>query len=499
MRELVTLLKEKKKKIGFMFIIIVLGFICLAPFFKFHMTPDSYLLINPKADSYWKENQSAMVKSVSGRPISDMFLFYVNSIGFNMMKYQGLFNFLSIVIMLIATFYLYKTCEELTNHKIKSMWITGFATFLIIFNAFSFELYVYNVMTSLSIQYIIIILSVRLLIKEINIRNILIGIILNSLGLCIYQGISPIFIPLAMILIGYKYKDESLVQNIKNYFIIGIIYGISCVSNLILIKITSTSRYESMSVLDGIKRIIEAQKTIWVDTYGFLPRYFFLVTILSFLGIALFYIIKKDKQNFWKMVICLFGAVVMTIVAALIPYVVSTVSIVPRTILTISTIPWLILLFIGINYIEINDILKIYIGLVIGLNIFILTNLSYRLVDAIVRVNEYDELIAGQVMEIIEEYEKTNNTKITKFSYCRDENYTWAIPNQPAINIDCLGRALTVPWSWKHVFYHYYGRQFESVPMDENVYQTYIKGKDWDEFNEEQIICIDDTVYMVSY
>lgn len=499
MNKLIEVLKKNKKEVGLYLAIVLLGFLCIGPFFKFHMTPDSYLLINPKNDVYSRDMLGSVVNSISGRPLSDMFLFYVNMIGLNMMSNQGLFNFLSIVILIIATILLYKTCEELTKNRTKSIWITGLASFLIIFNAFSFELFVYNVMTSLSIQYIIVIYAVRILLKELTIRNICISTILNIIGLCIYQGIGPLFIGLGMILLGYKYKNEPLIQNIKRYFIIGIIYGISCISNLILINITDTNRYESITLGEGIKRIFETQQTIWIDSYGFFPKFFFLGIIVLFLAITFIYIIKKDKKNFWNMSICIVGAIVMTSIAALIPYIVSTVSIVPRTILTISTIPWLILLFMGINYIDINSMLRLLIGIIIGGYIFVLVNLSYRLVDAIVRINDYDKYIAGKVMRAIEEYELTNNIEVTKFSYCYDENYTWWIPNQPNVNIDCLGRALTVSWSWKDVIWHYYGKDFEIVPMDDDVYNTYIKGKDWSEFSEEQLIFVKDTLYMVSY
>ena len=40
------------------------------------------------------------------------------------------------------------------------------------------------------------------------------------------------------------------------------------------------------------------------------------------------------------------------------------------------------------------------------------------------------------------------------------------------------------------------GRDFEKVPMDENVYQTYFEGKNWDYFDAaEQLVIIGDTAY----
>ncbi len=44
------------------------------------------------------------------------------------------------------------------------------------------------------------------------------------------------------------------------------------------------------------------------------------------------------------------------------------------------------------------------------------------------------------------------------------------------------------------------GREFEKVPMDEEVYRTYFAGKDWDYFNaSEQIIFVGDTAYWIIF
>ena len=124
MKDFLKNLKENKK-IQLYFVILVLAFIVCGPFLRFHLATDSYNMINTFVGS--------INASISDRPISDLFLAYTRVIDFDMMNHQQFYTSLSIFIMVGATILLYMICENLTQNKNKSIWITGISSFLIIF------------------------------------------------------------------------------------------------------------------------------------------------------------------------------------------------------------------------------------------------------------------------------------------------------------------------------------------------------------------------------
>lgn len=46
---------------------------------------------------------------------------------------------------------------------------------------------------------------------------------------------------------------------------------------------------------------------------------------------------------------------------------------------------------------------------------------------------------------------------------------------------------------------YYTGRKLETVQMDEDIYNTYFKDKDWDKLDKEQFVFKGDTVFYCVY
>ena len=111
--------------------------------------------------------------------------------------------------------------------------------------------------------------------------------------------------------------------------------------------------------------------------------------------------------------------------------------------------------------------------------------------------NEMDKEEALQVNEYILEYEKNNNIEVKNIAFTYDKNIIW---NYNLIfNTSYTSRALMVWWCNIDALNYYTGRKLETVQMDEDIYNTYFKDKDWDKLDKEQFVFKGDTVFYCVY
>jgi len=108
--------------------------------------------------------------------------------------------------------------------------------------------------------------------------------------------------------------------------------------------------------------------------------------------------------------------------------------------------------------------------------------------------NTLDKTYAMMVYEKIVAYEEATGETVTKIAVVNDIDCPFSYNNvyykTDQINERALG---TVSNTLVNVVT---GRDFEKVPMDETVYQTYFEGKNWDYFDAaEQLVIIGDTAY----
>lgn len=109
-----------------------------------------------------------------------------------------------------------------------------------------------------------------------------------------------------------------------------------------------------------------------------------------------------------------------------------------------------------------------------------------------------DETYARLMYQRILEYEDKNGINVTKLAVCNDQNeaeyYSEVGATLDSINERILGKA-----SWSIVC-NISGRNFENVSMDPEVYSSHFEGKDWDHFDlEQQLVIQNDTAYWCIY
>ena len=121
-------------------------------------------------------------------------------------------------------------------------------------------------------------------------------------------------------------------------------------------------------------------------------------------------------------------------------------------------------------------------------------------------LNGYEHLKAfkldeemGQVINgSIKDYEESSGKEVTKFAYYYDKS-----PESYQEGILPLGslteRKFAMKWCVLESVSYYSNKKLEEVPFSANVYYNNFYKKNYTEFSEEQLVFVDDTLYMCIY
>ena len=83
-------------------------------------------------------------------------------------------------------------------------------------------------------------------------------------------------------------------------------------------------------------------------------------------------------------------------------------------------------------------------------------------------------------------------------AYKRDESYTEALPGVIATK-SINERAFSTPWAQREIIRLLEGKILRVVPFDDQIYNTWFYGKDWETLSDEQVKCVGDTAYIMLY
>lgn len=135
------------------------------------------------------------------------------------------------------------------------------------------------------------------------------------------------------------------------------------------------------------------------------------------------------------------------------------------------------LIFLTLNVVKIKDI---------GLNHF--------------QVNALDREYAVEIQKNIEMYEADTGITVNNIATANDINPTYNYWGIKYCKFDTNVRAYVVDWGPVNIIKHYSGRNYNSVEMNQDIYNQYFNEKDWNGFNfEEQAVFDGDTLYLILY
>ena len=231
--------------------------------------------------------------------------------------------------------------------------------------------------------------------------------------------------------------------------------------------------------------------------YGILPKYTFILLILFTFAFFCSKIWKEEKKLLLilKFVYILVGITFIAIA----PQILQPTNLIwfgPRSTYSFASMYGVLTLYLAMNY-ELEGISKYAI---IIFSVILLTFQAQKFIkiekDRYL-LNKNDLSITMQVKKQIDEYEKQTGNIITELSWYEDEkpNYTY---NGIFVTSDMNVKSYSSDWSTVEILKYYLKRDIKLVKRDENLEKLF-KSKNWNEFDEEQILFENNKLHLCNY
>jgi len=382
-------------------------------------------------------------------------------------------------------------------------------------NVFFAEMFHFPEMTYLiAIGLFLSVLACSTLTKNWSVRGIIASCILVSLSFGIYQVLFIYFIIISICLLliqcGFKLRKESVIKVIQilGVGLIGVI--LSLTSTQIIIRVLGLAMYERSSIgfnpslwISNIRLIVNLQYPLFNSALNLVPgsRVAWSVGIILLVGGygAIASRIKNNmtyKDMLFTLVMLLGGYASVFIAHVVSP----TFWPVPRQM--VPFFAWVSILSVLFFVLSTSKTVK---GIILAVSIYLLLAnavfIQQIAADNLI-VNALDRQHSVDVIRHIEQHERDNNVVITQIAIQGDMSPTWFYTNHNPVRFsgDMNIRAWFVSWSIRGLLYSVSGREFEIVDMDIDIFNHHFYGRNWSRFiPEEQMIFVEDTLYMILY
>lgn len=260
----------------------------------------------------------------------------------------------------------------------------------------------------------------------------------------------------------------------------------------------------SYTISEKLVQLWNSTRWIFIDTFGVYPKHMFLYVISAISIIIIINIICSKNSNIKKAVhiFGLFYIFLATIIAVIAPQMFqSGVAMVPRNTGAIGSLVGLFLIYLFSNY-EVNDIVtKIIIATSIILLIMQLSSFN-EIIDDHYSTNFLDDTITEKIKEKVYKYEEETGEHIQYFVLYSDENKQFKYPKARYYG-DINVKVYATDWGAKGILSQKLQRELINDTSNEEKYNKYkekFEGKDWDNFDiDEQLIIEDNTLYLCVY
>ena len=362
----------------------------------------------------------------------------------------------------------------------------------------------------------------RMLPKNIGAKRYLFySLILMFIANCLYQGVVGIFLSVALVFIlkysknirkvasphvqvasqPHESKKLNLVASEKssdfsyeikefivNNFIAGSIYAIPALINFLFVKIKfKESRINGrIVILDSVEKIWQNTCNMFKTMYGILPKYTFILLILFTFAVFCSKIWKEEKKllPILKFIYIIVGITFIAIA----PQILQPTNLIwfaPRSTYSFASMYGILTLYLAMNY-ELKGISKYAIVI---LSVMLLTFQAQKFINIEkdrYLLNNNDKKITMQIAKHIKAYEETTGNTVTELSWYEDEkpNYTY---NGIFATSDMNVKSYSSDWSTVEILKYFLKRDIKLVKKDMNLTKEF-KSKNWDEFDEMQIL-----------
>ena len=413
-----------------------------------------------------------------------------------------------VTLVLMSVMITVSIAKQMGKMKKNTFFVLLLAVSLSFLNVFAMELMLFPEMAMVFIPGNLALgLAVYTVLCEENSRKkwlLCVAYLIIALGS--YQSYVGIFEAYVLIGIFFKWKDETK----KRYFnaltalAIG---GIISVFNVVLVKILINlgliadsgrgATFKISDILLNTKNVIRYQASFWKDADGILPP-----VIMPLLGIVLLCIIVSElrKLDFEKKVFYIL-LIAGCYLLGFAPHLLESSQVMsPRSNIAVWSV--IAVVFItGINnmrenYKLLDKVIIAVSGLLIGINCFVMQDMAANEQA----MNAIDIMEAKQISEQVLKYENETGNIITEVAARGDLNSTYYQPDSRYKNWELGARIMSTYYSNYRLIGFVLNRSLERKDMPDKIYEKYFDGKDWNCLNvEEQMVLIDDTLYLAVY
>jgi len=522
-----------KNKVFILYLFITIAFFGML--IKLEYATDTYAVFNFDKEAVY------MQYAMSGRFITGVVLKFFKIINISEKLMYEISYLLAILCAVLSQFILYKIIRKLDVHiteqpyeskgynfvssekDTKSNVLKIIIPTLIIINPFSIELFLFIEKGFMWLGILACVLALMNLqkyfencksnnlvndnktekIKRLSPQNIcskkylLYSLILMFIANCLYQGVVGIFLSVALVFI-LKYS-KNIIEFIINNAIAGFIYAIPALINFLFVKIKfKESRINGQIMfLDSLEKIWQNTSNMFKTMYGILPKYTFILLILFTFAVFCSKIWKEEKK--FLLIMKFIYIVVGITFIAIAPQILQPTNLIwfaPRSIYSFASMYGVLTLYLAMNY-ELKGISKYTI---IILSVMLLAFQAQKFINIEkdrYLLNNNDKKITMQIAKHIKDYEETTGNTVTELSWYEDEkpNYTY---NGIFATSDMNVKSYSSDWSTVEILKYFLKRDIKLVKKDENLSKEF-KSKNWDEFDEKQILFEKNKLHLCNY
>ena len=493
-------LKEKTKEdLKIIIGIIIFNSIVLANFLKMHYAQDTYCVI-----SYGYDKIAKVAFLWSGRPITALFFYIAKFLRINVGTLVILMSIISLITLSITVFILYKNILKFRkNEKIIGIITIIILSYITIINFTTIDLLVFVESGALCIALLLCVLAACEWINDSKLKYIKIFIFMYIAVLC-HQAILNIYVPLGLMFVAVKHKDN-IKKALTEAFFVLLFYGIAIISGIITSNIISSilNIGARETIIPSISFIFETYgkylKLMVVETLEVGPKYWYIILISI---ITCLYFVNNIKNKYNKINLFYYISILLSaILLPILPLIIQEKQVQYlefRMALSFGASIGIMLFYTFLSLKEKDE--KIY-KLILAISCFMfLLNGQYIVKSSgeMIATNLVDRNFAKTIIYNIEQYEIKNNTQIKYIAIQCDldpEFYYDGSEKYRCLNI----KSIATEWDILELLEVFSGRKFEAKKITEDVYNEYFAGKNWKYFDEEQLVFIDDTLYMCIY
>lgn len=496
---------NKENAVKYLIIQLITLFIC-QNFLQMHYSSDTYVLFDLGYMEY-----PASYFLLDGRLVSTLVCYIAGILNIPIPAYIVGMDFIGIVFIGIAIYLIEKIIEDILKpqNNILKVLLTA-SSFVLILNQFTLEYLLFPESAVMCLGVLLNVIAIKIMVKNSKHKYIKIFFTLLLAALC-YQGLLNIFPVLAVMVYvlknivderKFKVKEKEFIIEMFKLAAIVVLVLIICIKVVEIGKTALDSNQDRMMHLKDFEAVMFRAETVaeymdelWNNCMHMLPENSYTIILIS--SIIFLLVLKPKLGTFFNYMIQLFVCFIICIV----PMFLFNTGPCGRVNVPLMMI-WgvaLIVLLAQSTVVNRPKTTKLLYVLVIASfiinTIFLMQNITEH-----IAANRVDENMGKTIKQAIERYEEKTGIKVTKFSYTYDLN-----PQQYAVGIKPIGslteRKFACSWCIFQAMEFYCERDFTlvGVKIERKSETEKLIRKDYEEFSEEQLIFIDDTLLLVIY